>query len=488
MNAQNVPLPQGFRVVPDSDTKQLDETTLYGGSPARVLRLSETGAAAWTELANGPVHSAAAATLARRLTDAGVAHPRPAELAATPDVTVVIPIRDRADLLERCLAAVGTRYPVVVVDDESHDAAGLAAVAARHGATVVRRERNGGPAAARNTGLAHVSTEAVAFLDSDCVASSDWIERLAAHLADPLVGAVAPRIVAIESRTSAGRYAVSRGSLDLGEREARVVPSTRVAYVPTAALLVRRNALEDLARRGEVFDTGLRYGEDVDLVWRLSEAGWRIRYDPSVQVRHHEPQTWRELLRRRRHYGTSAAPLAQRHPTAMTHLVLQPWPTLTLGALLARRPAVAAAAFAASVFTTRRLLQRADIPPKGVVRATANGVGQTWQGVGRYGTQFAAPVLAAALVAPGGRTRRDRWGRRAAVASLLFGPPLAAWARRRPPLDPIRFTAGHIADDVAYGCGVYAGCVHTHTLTPLRPVLAWRGRRIARLAQERSPR
>ena len=53
---------------------------------------------------------------------------------------------------------------------------------------------------------------------------------------------------------------------------------TRVAYVPTAALLVRRAAL------GDGFDESLRNGEDVDLVWRLIEAGWRVRYEPAVQV------------------------------------------------------------------------------------------------------------------------------------------------------------------------------------------------------------
>ena len=78
-------------------------------------------------------------------------------------------------------------------------------------------------------------------------------------------------------------------------------PGSRVSYVPTAALLVRRSALDSVAiddaaipapghlagpgplsSRG-VFDPALRYGEDVDLIWRLHDAGWRVRYEPSVQ-------------------------------------------------------------------------------------------------------------------------------------------------------------------------------------------------------------
>jgi hypothetical protein len=83
------------------------------------------------------------------------------------------------------------------------------------------------------------------------------------------------------------------------------------------------------------------------------------------------------------------------------------------------------------------------------------------------------PVLAAALVAPGGTGRARRWARRAAVASLLLGPPLTAWSARRRSLDPVRYVLGHLADDVAYGAGVWAGALRARTLAPVRPLIAW---------------
>ena len=320
-------LPAGFGVVIDRGTKQLDPVTLFGGAPARVLRLSSAGRTALAELRAGPVRSAAAGRLARKLTDAGLAYPRPPELASRPDVTVLIPARDRAVLLDRCLSALGSGYPVVVVDDGSRDPGAVADVAAAHGAALVRRPVNGGPGAARNTGLLGVTTELVAFLDSDCAPEPGWIERLAAHLADPAVVAAAPRMVAVPAgRGWAGRYTTAACCLDLGDAEARVVPGTRVAYVPTAALVVRRAALAPAAGPGGVFDPALRWGEDVDLVWRLHDAGWRIRYDPAVRVAHHEPRGWAALLTRRFRYGTSAAPLAARHPGQVPPLVLHPWP------------------------------------------------------------------------------------------------------------------------------------------------------------------
>lgn len=485
--AAGTPLPSGFVLALDADTKQLDETTLFGGSPSRVLRLSPAGRTAWSELRAGAVASPQAGTLARRLVDAGLAHPRPPAGAAPVEVTVIIPVRDRAELLARCLRALGHRHPVLVVDDGSRDPQAVAEVAAAHDATVLPRADNGGPAAARNCGLSLVSTDVVAFLDSDCVPPPDWIERLSGHFADPLVAAVAPRIVALPSATSAGRYGAARGSLDLGDRAARVVPCTRVAYVPTAALLVRRAALLQVAQDGRVFDPALRYGEDVDLIWRLHEAGWRIRYDPAVQVGHSEPQTWRGLLSRRFRYGTSAAALAAGHPGAIAPLVLQPWPALTVAALLTRRPVVACGTFAVAALTMARSLRSAGLPARGVLRAVLTAVYQTWLGAGRYGTQFAAPALVLALLAPGSARHRRTWPRRVAVSSLLLGAPLITWATRRPGLDPVRFTLAHLADDIAYGAGVHTGCARARTRTPLTARIVWRPMRAVRADPTAAP-
>ena len=468
--ANTTPVPAGFRIALDAGTIRLDTDIWFGGSPARVVRLTAPGRTAWTELCDGAIISRRAGMLARRLTDAGLAHPLPPTPDAA-DVTVIIPVYNRTEALERCLAALGSAYPIVVVDDASCDARAVADVAHRRGATLVRRAVNGGAGAARNTGLAHVNSEFVAFLDSDCMSSAGWITRLVGHLADPLVAAAAPRITAIASDTWAGRYTTIQGSLDLGAQPARVTPGARVSYVPTAALVVRRAALRTVARDGAVFDPTLRVGEDVDLIWRLHGSGWRIRYDPSVAVPHEEPATWHGLLARRFRYGTSAASLAERHGAAMAPIVLHPWPALTVAALLSGHRFVAGAAFGTAVLTMHRTLRRARIPTRGVVRAMASAAVQTWLGVGRYCTQFGTPVLVAGM-AWGGRTRR------AGAASLLLAPPIAAWWPQRQVLDPARFTLGWLADQMCYGAGVWAGCADRHTSVPVRPIVTWKSVRI----------
>ncbi len=299
-------VPFGTLIELDPTVRQISADRLLGGVPRRVLRLGPAGVAALAELRLGTVRTANGAALARRLTDAGLAHPRLRSVgdgAGGASVTVLIPVFGRPRALDTCLTALGDAYPVVVVDDGSPDPAALAKVAAAHGVRLIRRDVNGGPGPARNTGLAAVHTDLVAFLDSDCVPPRDWIERLAGHLVDPAIAAAAPRIVA-----APGAPAGARNALDLGPGRGRVAPGTPVSYVPTAALLARREALlavalpvdDDISTRGRleddiskvggrVFDPALRYGEDVDLIWRLHAAGWRVRYEPSVQVSHVEP-------------------------------------------------------------------------------------------------------------------------------------------------------------------------------------------------------
>ena len=149
----HVTLPDGFTVELAAGThRSADGRLMVGGSPLRLVRLT---AAAVRRLGDGrfTVTDPAGAALARRLLDAGLAHPR-LDPAPVGDTTIVIPIRDRADQLDRLLSALRadpetSGLPVLVVDDGSDDPAALTTVAARHGARLLTHLRNRGPAAAR---------------------------------------------------------------------------------------------------------------------------------------------------------------------------------------------------------------------------------------------------------------------------------------------------------------------------------------------------
>ena len=520
---------------------------LVGGSPVRVLRLTRAGERQVIGWFSGvPVPDGAAArTLARRLLDAGIAHP---DWPASPavgrvpgpgDVTVVIPVRDRHAELARCL--VGLRIQdnskkrtngaaaehgaaseqgaasergaaaeygaatesdratapagsgaarVIVVDDASADPRAIAAIAAAHGAAVIHRPVNGGPGAARNSGLAAATTEFVAFLDSDCVPAADWLDRLLPHFADPAVGAVAPRIVPHEAGTSwLARYEGASSSLDMGARPSIVRVGARVWYVPGAALVVRR------AAAGAGFADGMFVGEDVDFIWRLSAAGWRVRYEPAATMGHDHRVRFRAWFSRRTDYGTSAADLELLHPRSVRPLYASWWTVGAWAAAVSGRPAAATALTAAATALLARRLSRvtgerwplpAKLPDNSkrsaaqcepaagseqtasraeawrlAVRLAGGGTVAAGRPIGSAISRTWWPIaIAVAIAIP--RLRRP-------VAALILAPPLLDWADRRPPLDPARYVAARLLDDAAYSLGVWQGCRKRRTIRPLLP-------------------
>lgn len=470
------PLPAGTRLELDPSVRPLaGGSVLAGGHPGRLLRLTPEGVAATATLVGAGAATDAERRLGRQLVDAGMAHPVPGVVAggAAGRVTVVLPVRDRADLLEEALDALGTATPVVVVDDGSAEPGPVAEASRRHGARLVRRPTSGGPSAARNDGVAGVATELVAFVDSDCVPPAGWLDRLVGLFDDPALGAVGPRIRPVAAdRSTVARYGQARSPLDLGPAGSLVGPGRLVRYLPTAALVVRAAALADAAPGGDPpFDPALRFGEDVDLVWRVLAAGWQVRYEPTVVVRHHEPTGWAGLLRRRYRYGTSAAPLSRRHPGRLAPVELRPWPTAAAAAALAGHPAVAAGLTVAAGAVLARRVRGVGIPAPTAMRWSAQGTGWTVVGLGRATTVLAWPALAVAIAAPGaGRGRRRL---RLAAAALAVVPPAVEWWQRRPALDPVRWALASMVDDAAYGTGVWAGCLRERVAGPLLPTLRW---------------
>jgi hypothetical protein len=97
-------------------------------------------------------------------------------------------------------------------------------------------------------------------------------------------------------------------------------------------------------------------GEDVDFIWRLCAAGWRVRYEPSATMGHDHRVRFRAWFSRRADYGTSAAALEQLHPGAVRPLYASWWTVGAWTAALSGRPVTAAALTAAATALLARRL------------------------------------------------------------------------------------------------------------------------------------
>ena len=203
-------------------------------------------------------------------------------------------------------------------------------------------------------------------------------------------------------------------------------------------------------------------------MWRLVEAGWDVRYEPDATVAHDGPTTLGSWLGRRAFYGTTAGPLARRHPRSLAPLHTSAWTASVWALAAARRPLPAAGVLAASLLVlARRLDGLVDHPVTVAGRIAGGGTAKSalpaLSGLARAWSPALRPRPLLAQDPPRRRAGPARSGRR-------------GLDRRTPTLDPVRFGALHVADDLAYGSGVWLGCLRARTLAPLLPRIELRAR------------
>lgn len=459
-------LPDGFGVRLDPALRTFSNgRVLLGGSPTRMLTLAPP-AAAMIDDGLLRVVDERSAVVARRLLDAGVAHPRPMSAPSRHEVTVVVPVKDNAAGLDRLLRAL-PGLDVIVVDDGSADPVTLPVPSGAPGTvTVLRHDRSRGPAAARNTGSRSVTTEFVVFLDSDVVPGRGWLDALLGHVSDPAVALVAPRIGALApAGGTLARYEHARSSLDLGSKEAPVRAGSAVSYVPSAALLVRRQALDECGG----FDEAMHVAEDVDLCWRLSEAGWRLRYEPIAHVAHDHRVSFRTWFARRMFYGTGAAPLAARHHGQVPPIAMSWWTLLAWLAAATGTRTGAAVAVATQVVTVGRLRRTfRDLDQRdgiALVLAAQGLVGGGWQLASAVCRHYWPVAMLGAVT--------SRRVRRVVIAVAALEGVADWWTHREAGgLDPLRYLVVKRLDDLAYGAGLWRGAAGGGSTAALVPRLS----------------
>lgn len=431
---------------------------VLAGSPLTYFSVSAPGALVLDAIESSTALPAHHAPLTDRLLAAGAIHPIPEKPVALTEITVVIPAfitnKDSLASLTTLIAQLHG-LSIVVVDDCSPMPLTFPS------AHVVRHETNMGPATARNTGLALVTTTYVAFVDTDISVTSDQLAILTSYLIDEKVGAVAPRIITNVGSSFIEEYESMHSPLDLGNEPALVRPVSRVSYVPSAVLVARTSNMRD----AHAFDASMRVGEDVDLVWRLVESGLQCRYVPSVQCIHAPRTSYFGLLKQRFGYGSSAAKLDILHPNSAapfrSHILFTiPAAAILMGylfvAMFALFPAFAFVFYSlrttAVPFKTKTFVAR-----KGIVSSTtllAQAISRAW-----WPLFFIASFFSLRLGAM--------------MTFSVLVPP--AWGiLRRKPRYTFRYLGTRILDNFSYGLGVWSGALRARNIRCLMPMITVR--------------
>lgn len=193
-----------------------------------------------------------------------------------PYVSVVVPTYNRRALVLACLESLRRqdypldRYEIVLVDDGSTDGtaeAVAAAMAGWPGTFMLIRQANSGPAGARNTGIRASQGAIVAFTDSDCTVSPNWLAALVAGFTDERIAGVGGPIRNVAPRGWIAEYLTAAAFFRHRVRHGRV------EYLLTASAAYRRDVLQNIGgfaeRRGA-------WGEDADLSFRVAAQGYYL--------------------------------------------------------------------------------------------------------------------------------------------------------------------------------------------------------------------
>ena len=190
-------------------------------------------------------------------------------------MSVVVSTMNRLEDLERCLNSLSSQeflnYEVIVVDSSSEVIAEeVRRIAQKHNAKYTQEQKKG-LSIARNKGVHESSGEIVVFTDDDAVPETSWLKEISAAFENDAVGFVCGKILTVNNDLEVG-VSASQGTYE------NVYWGVNLAF--------RRYVLEKIGGFDETFQLA---GEDLDVVLKALNSGFKGAYNPKAKVWHVKP-------------------------------------------------------------------------------------------------------------------------------------------------------------------------------------------------------
>jgi glycosyltransferase involved in cell wall biosynthesis len=284
----------------------------------------------------------------------------PPALPRYPRVSVVVCAYNAERTMDACLASLERLsypdYEVIVVNDGSTDR--TLAISEGYPYCRIISQENKGLSVARNVGAEAATGEIVAYTDSDCVADPDWLSYLVATMETKgLVACGGPNFSPTETSLVPEAIAVSPGA------PCHVLLDDEIAeHIAGCNMAFRRDALLGLGGFDPIYRAA---GDDVDICWRLQDAGYQIGYSASGFVWHFRRNTVKAYIGQQKGYGKAEALVYAKHPQRFNAFGQAKWSgriygDLSSAMLLWRKPLIYSGTFG------RGLFQSLYQPPAGI--------------------------------------------------------------------------------------------------------------------------
>ena len=236
-----------------------------------------------------------------------------------PFISVVICSRNGSLTIRECLEGLmDLNYPfyeVIVINDGSTDA--TPQIASEYDVKLISTV-NQGLSAARNLGASVAKGDIVSYIDDDAIPDPDWLLFLATFFINTPCAAVGgPNIAPNDVTLIAECVDHSPGS-----PSHVLFTDMEAEHIPGCNFSIRRKALQELGGFDSQFRTA---GDDVDLCWRITEAGWKIGFSPGAMVWHHRRRTIKSYWRQQYGYGKAEALLERKWPQKYNSIGHKTW-------------------------------------------------------------------------------------------------------------------------------------------------------------------
>jgi glycosyltransferase involved in cell wall biosynthesis len=208
------------------------------------------------------------------------------------DASIIIPTFNGALRIGSCLDALLQHIAVreveiLVINDGSSD--NTADVVRRYPTVLLINQANAGPAAARNRGAMESRGRVLIFTDDDCIVTPHWLTSMLAPFAELEVVAVKGAY-----RTRQKSLIARFVQMEYEDRYRRMNAADSIDFVDTYSAAFRRERFFEMNGYDTAFPVAC--AEDVELSYRMSNAGWKMKFASDAIVYHTHPDTLRAYL------------------------------------------------------------------------------------------------------------------------------------------------------------------------------------------------
>jgi len=209
--------------------------------------------------------------------------------------SIIIPTFNGASRIGNCLdslvnQAAGRNVEILVVDDGSTDSTANAV----RGYSSVRliSQANAGPASARNRGALEAQGRVLLFTDDDCVPMADWLDAMLSPFKDPAVVG-AKGVYRTHQKSLAARFV----QIEYEDKYRLMADLPSIDFIDTYSAAFRRDRFLEMTGYDTSFPVAC--AEDIELSYRMSARGWKMKFVPSAIVYHTHPDTFSRYLKKK---------------------------------------------------------------------------------------------------------------------------------------------------------------------------------------------